>query len=148
MFPVDQMHRCGIILISIALPAALSGCSGGESDTPGPDGPLVLPEEFYGAWDMIGASGGIDGRSIPAERPTQIVIHQDNRIEVFVSGQLIATQSFEVSRGKSIYSSKLQWFIQRKDDVQPQVISVASDSLAISDNVYDGFSTSYRRAKE
>ena len=118
----------------------VGGCSRGQESSDD-----VLPEAFYGEWHLTESSGGIDGRIIPAEKPTRIVIRRDHTMATFVAGDLIASRPFEVSRGASIYSSEPQWFIRHEGDMEPQVIMVTADTLMISDNHYDGFSTSYRR---
>jgi len=106
----------------------------------------ALPEEYLGRWYSTGSSGGIAGTGTGEARGEWIVVTADNLIERYApDGRLIGSDSFSLSRGRSIFSTDESWILDASSPL-PRVVSLQSDgNLVISENVYDGFSYSYSR---
>ena len=106
----------------------------------------MLPAEFYGAWKFEGSSGGFSGRGDDGYKIDRIVITRSNVIESYKGNSLVYSVPFTVGKGRSIYSGKEELFIKLEMSDMPQVVSLHErDTLTFSDNVYDGFSYSYKR---
>lgn len=112
--------------------------------SPVPEG--GLPVEYLGRWDFGGTSGGIEGREIAAADGSWILITPRNTIEYHsADGRSDSTETFEPTRGRSIFSESEAWIL-RGPDVIERVIQVHPDGvLTISENVYDGFGSTYTR---
>lgn len=108
-----------------------------------------LPAEFYGVWQFEGSSGGFSGRGNASYDVEKIVIAENNVIEEYRPGGTRTRDSFIPSRGKSIFSTNDVWRIQRKKSSMVEVLTLSTNGrLSISENVYDGFSYSYKKAEE
>ena len=136
---MSERHKILAVIFTVAVGILLAA-------TLPVDGPAGLPEEFLGRWFFAGSSGGISGEGAGGEAGASIVITEENRIDRYAAdATLVTTESFMPSRGKSIYGPEEVWLLDASSEV-PRVITLDPDGvLSISDNVYDGFSTTYRR---
>jgi hypothetical protein len=134
------------LIALICLPACSEDAAPPRDDVK-PEPVLTLPEEFLGEWEATGTSGGLDGKGIPVPEgstPARVVITAENTIERRGPDGKVVTQRFTVRKGKTIFSAEDLWAIRVGD--MEQVIQIGPDgSLGMSENVYDGYSTSYRR---
>ncbi len=108
-----------------------------------------LPDAYLGRWYYVGTSGGIAGTSHGEPDGSSIVITGANEIESYdAEGALIGSVSFEPTWGSSIFSTENDWILDAAGEL-PRVISLYEDgeTMSLSDNVYDGFSSSYRRTR-
>lgn len=120
---------------------ALAGCA--DAQTSG------LPEEYLGRWYYLGSSGGITGDGAGDPGVGYLVIQADNTMDQHDDdGTLVATMQFSVARGQTIFSTEDQWILN-SESVVPEVITVSADgrTMALSENVYDGFSRAYARSR-
>lgn len=120
---------------------ALVACVGAQ--TPG------LPEEYLGRWYYLGSSGGISGDGAGDAGVGYLVIQADNTMDHHEEdGTLVASTEFTVARGPTIFSTSDQWILN-SESVVPEVITVSADgrTMTLSENVYDGFSRAYARAR-
>jgi len=137
---------CVIWVSMVCLPA----CSEG---TPPPETkPTIqmLPDEFYGAWERTGTSGGIDGQGVPEAEGAraQIVLERGNVLERQGPQGTTTRERFIVRRQKTIFSAEDRWTIILESGSMVLVLQLAPDgSLGMSENVYDGYSSSYRRGR-
>ncbi len=127
-----------------------------EELTPAPeledDAPLTLPAAFLGTWESTGTSGGLDGTSLPRKERRgreRIVIGAANTLLRQGPPVTRSIQPFTVRKGKTIFSSEPQWMILLQPGDQEFVLQLGpDDTLSMSENVYDGYGTSYRRVRE
>jgi len=106
-----------------------------------------LPDEYLGRWYYVETSGGIAGTSHGAPDGSSIVITAANQIESYdPEGARVGSVSFELTHGSSIFSTENEWILEAPREL-PRVIRLYENgtTMSLSDNVYDGFSTSYRR---
>lgn len=142
-----------VLIVSLAA-IVMTSCRE-EGERPGPPtstGPssLVdkLPAEFYGVWQFESSSGGFNGRGNASYGVEKIVIAEGNVIEEYRPGGTRTRDTFIPSRGKSIFSTDDVWRIQRKKSSMVEVVTLSTNGrLGISENVYDGFSYSFRRVE-
>ena len=133
--------------LSIALlVVGLLGCA---EDSPEPI--QTLPDVFHGTWELLGTSGGLDGEGVPApegER-SRIVLGPENVIERHGPDGEVTRDPFTVRRGKSIFSRDEQWLLRFAEGVPDLVVEIYPDgTLGMSENVYDGYGSSFRRIDE
>lgn len=119
---------------------------------PGPDVPPRsapaggLPAEYLGRWSFGGTSGGIEGREVAVADGSWIVITAENTLERYsADGRLASTERFEPKRGPSIFSGSDAWILGGSDGIERVIQVHAEGVLTISDNVYDGFGSTYTR---
>jgi hypothetical protein len=108
-----------------------------------------LPEAYLGRWYYLGSSGGISGDGGGDPGVGYLVIQSDNTMDHHEEdGALVATTQFSVARGQTIFSTEDQWILN-PESVVPEVITVSADgrTMALSENVYDGFSRTYARSR-
>lgn len=107
-----------------------------------------LPDEFHGRWYFGGTSGGIAGEQTVFADGSWIVITPGNTIERYsAEGRLTSTEHVEPTRGRSIFTGAEGWILGGGTAID-RVIEVRPDGiLTISDNVYDGFGSTYTRAR-
>jgi hypothetical protein len=107
-----------------------------------------LPDEFHGRWYFGETSGGIAGQRTAVADGSWIVITPQNTIEHYsAEGRLTSTETFEPSRGRSIFSASEGWILGGGAAIE-RVIAVHADGvLSISENVYDGFGSTYTRER-
>jgi hypothetical protein len=108
-----------------------------------------LPDAYLGRWYYVGTSGGIAGDIFGEPDGTSIVISGANEIESYdANGALVGSTSFEPTLGSSIFSAGEDWILEEAGPSQQvMILSEDGQTMALSDNVYDGFSTSYRRTR-
>lgn len=140
------------VLVAFLVATAVTGCKReGAPSAPGPgSGEMTavgkLPAEFYGVWVFVDSSGGIDGQGNRGYGVEKIVIREGNIIEEHRTGGKVTRDTFSPGRGKSIFSTGEVWNIRRKNNPMIEVVSLATNGvLTISENVYDGFSYSFKR---
>ena len=107
----------------------------------------MLPDSCYGEWELLGSSGGITGSGDPGQEATRsrLVVSRDNTMVWHSADGEILTRRFAVRRGRSIFSSADRWLVVFEDGSAECVVEVGTDGrLLLSENVYDGFSFSYR----
>jgi hypothetical protein len=106
-----------------------------------------LPDEFCGRWRLVGSSGGIHGRGAEVPGDQTMVLGRENVMEIYRAGRLESRSRFSVSRGRSITTGAEAWQITPEPGGMTRVIRLNADgTLEIADNVYDGFSDTYRKA--
>jgi hypothetical protein len=107
----------------------------------------ALPAELCGVWTFQGSSGGMDGHGNAGYRVAKIVIGNNNRIEEHHAGGTVTRDTFTPGRGKSIFSTAEVWMMRRQHSAFVEVLTLTTNQdLTISENVYDGFSYSFKRA--
>jgi hypothetical protein len=119
---------------------ALAGCDASTR--------RALPDELLGRWYHTGSSGGLTGARSGEAAQGHAVIGSDNTMRLYdADGVLIDTRSFEVDRGKTIFSDVDQWIV-RFDGGAEEVIRLADGgrTMFLSENAYDGVSRHYARA--
>jgi hypothetical protein len=139
------MAKAGLLVLALIL--GLAAC-GDDAPTSAP-GPLTLPAAFLGSWELVGTSGGIDGKGLPTPagaKPARIVIAAKNTFERLAPDGSVSAQRFVVKRGKTIFSADDQWMIVLADGALELVLQLEPDgTLSMSENVFDGYGTSYKR---
>ena len=105
--------------------------------------------KLYGKWMLVNVSGGIAGEinviNTKAEKNI-FVISEENNISYFYNDSLIRKTNFRIEKRKSIYSAEEIDFIIYENQQVPEAITYLSkDTLAISDNFYDGYTKVYIR---
>jgi hypothetical protein len=142
------------VLVALLTGVAMTGCNReGEGPASGPgSGPMTpankLPAEFYGVWRFQGSSGGMDGQGNAAYRIEKLVIRDNNIIEEHRPGGTVTLDTFTPSHGKSIFSTEDVWQMRRKKSIMIEVLTLTTNGdLTISENVYDGFSYSFKKAE-
>jgi hypothetical protein len=142
------------VLVALTIGASTTSCNR-EAEKPG-SGPNSrattpvdkLPQEFYGVWAFRGSSGGMNGQGNAAYRLEKIVIRDDNVIEEHRPGGTVTRSTFTPCRGKSIFSTEDVWQLQRLKSPMIEVLTLTTNGeLTISENVYDGFSYTFKRAE-
>jgi hypothetical protein len=107
----------------------------------------MLPEAYYGTWELAGTSGGLDGMGVPLpEGPRDRVVLTRENIWKQRGPDGSVARPFTVRKGKTIFSADDQWMVVWGSGRGELVLQLAADEqLTVSENVYDGFSSSYRR---
>jgi hypothetical protein len=140
------------LLLSLTLLAAPS-CRPERPDAPSlqPDAFKAasrLPPEFYGNWELLESSGGMDGQGERSHSIDRITITVKNTIETYKMDRLVSSVPFTPGKGKSIFTGGDDWVISRDNGSSIQVVRLwTNGTLSISDNHPDGYSYSYSRSK-
>lgn len=128
----------------------------------GPARSSSLPAALLGRWDYVGSSGGLDGRGLGDAATGFVEIGADGTLARYADdGTLVETKRFRAVRGKTLFSADEQWLLTYEvaseglpDSSEPAelpadalLLSADGRTLVISENVYDGFSRSYERAR-
>ena len=145
-----------ILWVLLALAAGLlSGCpagdSGGGSDEGERGTEVTLPDACYGEWEVAGSSGGIAGDGDPGVAASKIrmVLTRDHVMETRRPDGSVTKRTFAIREGDTIFSSEPGFLLTLENSSMDLAVSVTPDGsgLSLSENVYDGFSTSYRRVE-
>jgi hypothetical protein len=136
----DIMKTTSLSLILLSILAA--GCANAEQSR--------LIKRLAGSWQWEGESGGIagDGTAPAKDGPVKTIeIRADRTIVFKTDGKETSRKRFAVSQEKSIFTDKEGPAIRFEDDDTPRIITFGKDdqTLTLADNVYDGFSRTYRR---
>lgn len=132
---------CSVRRLALMVATLAAGTAGCSPET-------ALPEDYLGQWYYTGSSGGISGDGAGDAATGYIVITPRNTIERYEDdGRLIATESFELAHGETIFSSDPRWILREADGMD-RVIQLYDDgTLTISDHAYDGFHLGYARGR-
>ncbi|MDH3208322.1 MAG: hypothetical protein OEO79_17105 [Gemmatimonadota bacterium] len=129
-------RRSWLVLATFPLLYPVMGCQAQSS----------LPEEYLGQWYFSGSSGGMDGNGTGEPAVGWIVITDDNEIEHYRDdGSLAVTTRFDLTRAQSIYTGQEAWALSESGGMQRVIALYENGTMAISDNVYDGYSSGYQR---
>jgi hypothetical protein len=129
------------LLPSFAL-GAFAGCGNSLAD----DARLSL----IGTWEWVESSGGIAGeaRRPTGDEPPFTVEFRADGSALFRTGDTInQTRRYQVGTEESIYHGREMPALYLEDDAVPRIIQITEDGggLTLSENVFDGFSQTYRR---
>lgn len=132
-----------IKIIILILFSFLLGC---ETPTESQSNP-----EIYGEWLLKIISGGIAGKidTLNISTDKYVLSFYDNLATYSYNDKLLWTSAFNITKGKSIYSSDSLFFIFYSNDIQPDVILYLSkDSLILGDNAYDGYARLFTKVNK
>jgi hypothetical protein len=110
----------------------------------------LLLDRLTGTWTWTGSSGGIAGEIVEPEEDGQartIEITADREV-VFRTAEVETRRAaFEFVEVKSVLSGKNELAMRLSDDGMTWIVRLNEDDrlLALSENVYDGYSHSCRR---
>jgi len=112
----------------------------------------ALLSQLIGTWQWEGTSGGIAGDTTtpPEDDPVRtIVIRADRTFAFEMDGKETARRRFKITQEESIHSGKPARAIRFEDNDTVRIITLSEDqqTLTLSDNVHDGFSSTYRRRR-
>nr|WP_157246868.1 hypothetical protein [Pedobacter panaciterrae] len=114
-----------------------------------------VEQKLIGKWELKFSRGGFTGETKPVEsgRSSVLAFKSKDTYQQIENGNVVKEGKYVLSKEKSIYSGGLETAISfnEVDTISKQqkkyVLSLRSDSLFISDNYYDGYSTLYLRVK-
>jgi len=138
--------RTGGLLVGVVVMLGLLGCSR-ETGKPAAEA-LRLPDGYYGSWELIGTSGGMDGRGLEVGEGVRLVLTREQVAEYHEPGKPTRRERFAVRLDRSIFSAEPVWFLAGEGDTMGgRVIELSADGmqLTLSDNHPDGFNHHYRR---
>jgi hypothetical protein len=109
-----------------------------------------VEQKLIGKWKFEVLTGGITGMYVVAD-PSQVDVIEFKNTRNFVrstNGVPGATGTYEVYQSESIFSAKQEPTLRyTPQQGQPSIISIAGDTLRLSENVTDGFNIKYSRVK-
>lgn len=113
----------------------------------------VLPEtnEIMGTWNWISSSGGFAGSIYTPESTGENIVLEftpDSVYREYRNDSLIIETGFQIIMSKSIYdhdSVKMVSFYQ--DMIRRSIVFDSPNDLILRDEMYDGFSSHYRRIR-
>jgi hypothetical protein len=110
-------------------------------------------KQLIGKWRYVGQTGGFAGKTEKAD-PAVVTVLEFKKNNTFLrseNDQVKLQGSYQLSRLKSIYSGQEENAVQFDAAADPQnkgsIVTLKNDSLIIADNVYDGFTATYTRAR-
>lgn len=114
-----------------------------------------IEQRLIGNWELKFSRGGFAGETKPAENGKRSVLafKSKDTYQQLENGNLLKEGKYELSTIKSIYSGQLETAISFNEvdtlakEIRKYVVSLRKDSLFLSDNYYDGYSTLYLRVK-
>lgn len=121
----------GIFLLT----AALFSC---EQDS--------VNNELVGTWKWVESTGGIAGVTLkPDSGVVRILSFKENGdFSVSENGQNLVQTTYTITSDTSIYNHEKVPMIKFKDEGQlTRSFSIKADTLFLSDEVYDGFTSKY-----
>ena len=108
----------------------------------------TFPESHPGRWYYAGSSGGTSGQGIGDEATGYIVIDPDGTLDFFQEdGTLVGTTEYEAEPGETIFSTEPLWILRAGPIEEAMWVSEDGQRMTLGENVYDGFSRGYVRAR-
>jgi hypothetical protein len=102
---------------------------------------------IYNKWVLVNISGGIAGEINHIDTNTDrhiLEFNSNNSISYYYNDSLVSTKNFSIKKRKSIYHAEEIDFIVFENEESAEAITYLSkDTLAISDNFYDGHTRVY-----
>lgn len=100
-----------------------------------------------GKWEWLQSNGGYAGTSVSSSENNrkQLVFTSDGHHELIENGQSKMRVDYVIKNGKSITSNKSVPLIYFRSDKIYQSFHIKSDTLFLTDEVYDGYSHAYLR---
>ena len=109
------------------------------------------PSPLYGEWILVNVSGGFAGKINDVDTLTNkqiLIFAENNTVSYSHNDSLIGSNKFHIEKRKSIYAVDDMDFIVYGNKKPPEVIfKLSKDTLGITDNDYDSFSSLYIRRK-
>lgn len=114
-----------------------------------------MEQRLIGNWELKFSRGGFTGETKPAEdgKRSVLAFKSKDTYQQLENGNLVKEGNYVLSTTKSIYSGQLETAISFNEvdtlakAIRKYVVSLRKDSLFLSDNYYDGYSTLYLRVK-
>ena len=112
---------------------------------------VLETNEIMGTWNWVSSSGGIAGVTYTPESTGDNIVLEftpDSIYREYLNDSLIVETGFSIVVAKSIYehdSTKMISFNQGM--ISRSIVFDSPNDLVLRDEVYDGFSSHYRRIK-
>jgi hypothetical protein len=107
-----------------------------------------VEKNLIGTWSWVSSSGGIAGTTnSPASTGKNIDLKftSDNKYFYYTNGVISSQGTYKLSTEKSIVDGTNKSSIVFSDDGERVIDKIDNTNLYLSDNYYDGFSSSYIR---
>ncbi len=108
----------------------------------------TVENDLIGSWKWVESTGGIAGVTIrPKNGETRIIsFDAKGNFEIVENDQRVVSSHFQIHEGKSILSEEKVPLISFEDESQlEKSFVIVGDTLYLSDEVYDGFTSKYVR---
>ena len=110
-----------------------------------------VPTNLIGTWNWQHSSGGYAGVTITPETTGEVRIIKfdtDNNFKYYVNGVLKTESKFHIEKSVSIYGNEIALILITNTLPSRQSLQFsASDTLTLSEEVFDGFGHQYIRLK-
>lgn len=122
----------------------------------GCEDPVKTNSDLTGNWEWVSTDGGLSfliHESPASTGNTYKLKFTDNRILVYKNENEIFSGEYTIEKKKSIYSGELEDYIKISDEYTIQyivlngIIKIDNNLLSISDNLYDGIGSSYKKSE-
>ena len=139
-----RLLRLLLLIISGFTTVGLSAC---QKKLPAPE--LTTASLLEGRWELIQTSGGIAGRTMPAD-PTQkkeIMFEPNGQVQ-FLLGAAATSTTFTLTQALAHTTNRTQTFVAYgapATTLRQYLAEVSATTLVISDDNPDGFSATYQR---
>jgi hypothetical protein len=111
---------------------------------------ITIQQKLIGKWKFESMIMGLTGTKYVAI-PSQVDVIEFKTDHSFVrttNNEFIAQGTYDITRGKSIFTQKNDNILTyNPQQGQPSVINISTDTLQLSENVYDGNSITYSHVK-
>ncbi|RYZ95557.1 MAG: hypothetical protein EOP47_25625 [Sphingobacteriaceae bacterium] len=109
------------------------------------------PDNIYGKWHWVSSSGGIAGLTETPKTAGYTMGVDYNRNNVFrryKNGDVINSAKFTIVKTKGVFGMDSTYVIKyTPDNFDHVVITAKRDSLVLTDNISDGYTTLYIKDK-
>ena len=142
------MYHLLRLLLLVILGFATVGISACQKESLAPE--LAPDSLLVGRWELIQTSGGIAGRTVPAD-PTQkkeIMFEPNGQAQFFLNGAATTSAAFALTQALARTTNRTETFVTygAPATTLPQYLAeVSATALVIRDDNPDGFSATYRR---
>jgi hypothetical protein len=109
-----------------------------------------VQSELAGAWTWLYTSGGFaGGMSTPATtgETRKIEFTCDNILRYYLNGDLKSEIQITIEKGVSVLSHDSVYFVEKTEGWRQSIKFRSSDTLLLSDEVFDGYENCYLRIK-
>ena len=140
-----HLLRLLLLVISGFTTVGLSAC---RKEPPAPE--LTTDSLLEGRWELVQTSGGIAGRTMPAD-PTQkkeIMFEPNGQVQFLLNGAATTSATFTLTQALAHNTNRTETFVAYgapATTLRQYLAEVSATTLVISDDNPDGFSATYQR---
>lgn len=141
---MPRLTRLLLFVFFLLAGTGMQGCQKDETNPETETGKLLI-----GRWELTQSSGGIAGRTIPADPALkqEVIFAANGQVQFLLNGAMKRSSPYSVVQERAYTSQRLESFVvySSSTSIRDYIGSISSSTLVLNNDIFDGFTFEYVR---